>query len=158
MISRNNNPDANTDTTNKRNNGDIVSMVKNQEKEYERKLSPDGTRKLQDKINMLTKRNCELETQLRRSLEAGHSKDLHDTMDGVDLSKVKELEKIIRTLKQEKEEMQKDKLDLLEKLKLQEKEIKDALAQKKLAMAEYTEVADKLSELRQHKQKLSRQV
>lgn len=68
------------------------------------------------------------------------------------------MEKVIRILKQEKEEAQKDKQDLQEKLKLQDKEIKDALAQKKLAMEEYTEVSDKLSELRQQKQKLSRQV
>jgi hypothetical protein len=45
-----------------------------------------------------------------------------------------------------------------EKLKLQSKELKDALQQRKLAMSEYTEVTDKLSELRQQKQKLSRQV
>lgn len=82
-ISTNNNP-TNTDLQNKRNNGDIMSAY-NQEKELERKLSPDGTRKLQDEINTLTKRNCELESQLRRSLEAGNSKDLHDTMDGLDL-------------------------------------------------------------------------
>ena len=43
-------------------------------------------------------------------------------------------------------------------MKLQSKELKDALAQRKLAMSEYTEVTDKLSELRQQKQKLSRQV
>lgn len=74
------------------------------------------------------------------------------------LGKSKELEKIIRILKQEKEEFHKDKQDLLEKLKFQDKELKDALAQKKLAMAEYTEVSDKLAELRQQKQKFSRQV
>ena len=43
-------------------------------------------------------------------------------------------------------------------MKLQSKELKDALQQRKLAMSEYTEVTDKLSELRQQKQKLSRQV
>lgn len=64
----------------------------------------------------------------------------------------------MKTLKQEKEEAQKDKQDIVEKLKLQDKELKDALSQRKLAMTEYTEVSDKLSELRQHKQKLSRQV
>lgn len=61
-------------------------------------------------------------------------------------------------MKQEKEEIQKDKQDLQEKLKFQDKELKDALAQKKLAMTEYTEVSDKLAELRQQKQKFSRQV
>lgn len=74
------------------------------------------------------------------------------------LGKLKELEKFIRMLKQEKEEIQKDKQDLQEKLKFQDKELKDALAQKKLAMTEYTEVSDKLAELRQQKQKFSRQV
>merc|ERR1712045_993074 len=48
--------------------------------------------------------------------------------------------------------------DAQEKLKLQSKELKDALQQRKLAMSEYTEVTDKPSELRQQKQKLSRQV
>ena len=74
------------------------------------------------------------------------------------VARVKELEKLNRILKQEKDEAQKEKMDLFEKLKFQDKELKDALAQKKLAMAEYTEVSDKLSELRQQKQKFSRQV
>lgn len=64
----------------------------------------------------------------------------------------------MKALKQEKDEIQKDKQDLQEKLKFQDKELKDALAQKKLAMTEYTEVSDKLAELRQQKQKISRQV
>ncbi|GIX85259.1 hypothetical protein CEXT_551051 [Caerostris extrusa] len=52
----------------------------------------------------------------------------------------------------------KDLVDCHEKLKLQAKDLKDALGQRKLAMAEYAEVSDKLSELRAQKQKLSRQV
>jgi hypothetical protein len=36
-----------------------------------------------------------------------------------------------------------DKLDLQEKLLLQDKELKDAVSQKKLAMTEYNEVTDK---------------
>lgn len=123
-----------------------------QTKENQR-LSPDGTRKLQDEINTLTKRNCELEMKLK-SLEASHG----DALDGAESGKLKELEKLVRVLKQEKEEAQKDRQDMLEKLKLQDKELKDAVAQRKLAMTEYTEVSDKLSELRQQKQKLSRQV
>jgi serine/threonine-protein kinase MRCK len=47
---------------------------------------------------------------------------------------------------------------LLERLKLQEKELKDAVTQRKLAMNEYTEVNNKLSELRTQKQKISKQV
>lgn len=53
----------------------------------DKKMSPDGTRKLQDEINTLTKRNCELESQLR-SLEASHSREIHiDSMDGSDICK-----------------------------------------------------------------------
>lgn len=79
-------------------------------------------------------------------------------LDNGDITKLRELEKLVRSLRLEKEEAIKDKLDAQEKLKLQDKELKDALTQRKLAMAEYTEVTDKLSELRQQKQKLSRQV
>ncbi|KAK2586007.1 hypothetical protein KPH14_010577 [Odynerus spinipes] len=120
-------------------------------------ISPDSnnaTRKLQDEINTLTKRNCELESQLK-SMEI--PRELR-ALDNGDLTKFRELEKLVRSLRSEKEEAIKDKLDAQEKLKLQDKELKDALTQRKLAMAEYTEVTDKLSELRQQKQKLSRQV
>ncbi|XP_018577381.1 serine/threonine-protein kinase Genghis Khan [Anoplophora glabripennis] len=143
-----------TDKQNQRNKSDLMGN----EKEGEKRISPDGTRKLQDEINILTKRNCELESQIR-SLEAGQSREFQtDSLDGSDNSKLKEMEKLIRILKQEKEEIQKDKQDLQEKLKFQDKELKDAVAQKKLAMTEYTEVSDKLAELRQQKQKFSRQV
>lgn len=39
--------------------------------------------------------------------------------------------------------MLQDKLDAQEKLNLQDKDLKDALSQRKLAMAEYTEVTDR---------------
>lgn len=147
-----------TEIQNKRNQGNIMALALNQEKEMDKRMSPDGTRKLQDEINTLTKRNCELESQLR-SLEAGNSSGMHiDSHDGADSSKVKELEKLVRVLKQEKEEALKDRQDLQEKLKFQDKELKDTLAQKKLAMTEYAEVSDKLAELRRQKDKFSRQV
>ncbi|XP_056637634.1 serine/threonine-protein kinase Genghis Khan isoform X2 [Diorhabda sublineata] len=146
------------DKHNQRNKSDMMATATNQEKEIEKKMSPDSTRRLQDEINTLTKRNCELESQLR-SLETTNSKELHiDSLDGADNVKHKELEKLVRMLKQEKDEILKDKQDLHEKLKFQDIELKDALAQKKLAMTEYAEVSDKLAELRQQKQKLSRQV
>ncbi|ENN78391.1 hypothetical protein YQE_05191, partial [Dendroctonus ponderosae] len=129
----------------------ISSASRQPEKDEKQRTSPDGTRKLQDEINILTKRNCELESQLR-SLESS------DSLDGGDTVKVKELEKLIKTLKQEKDDANKDKQDLQEKLKFQDKELKDAVAQKKLAMTEYAEVTDKLAELRAQKQKMSRQV
>ncbi|KAL1517229.1 hypothetical protein ABEB36_001021 [Hypothenemus hampei] len=143
-----------TEKQNQRN--DILSITQPNQRQNDKdpekqRTSPDGTRKLQDEINILTKRNCELESQLR-SLEAS------DTLDGTDMVRVRELEKLIRTLKQEKDEANKDRHDLQEKLKFQDKELKDAVAQKKLAMTEYAEVTDKLAELRAQKQKISRQV
>jgi serine/threonine-protein kinase MRCK len=134
----------------------------------EKRLSPDSTRKLQDEINSLTKRNCELENQLKtfeRNAVASGAATLAASANGTDLldghamdAKVKELEKLVAQLKQDKDDLLKEKTDALDRLKLQDKECKDALAQRKLAMAEYTEVTDKLSELRTQKQKLSRQV
>ncbi|XP_059484559.1 serine/threonine-protein kinase Genghis Khan isoform X4 [Neocloeon triangulifer] len=107
------------------------------------KLSADEFRMLQDKVMLLTERNTELETLVRSQ---GNSND------------TEELDKLISMLRKENENVQKEKQDILEKIKLQEKELKDALSQRKLAMTEYTEVTDRLSELRQQKQKLSRQV
>lgn len=136
----------------------IIKPLSQDNSEPEKKMSPDGTRKLQDEINTLTKRNCELESQLR-NLESSSKENMHiESLEGSELTKIRELEKLIKMLKSEKEEVQKEKQDYQEKLKLQDKELKDALSQRKLAMAEYTEVTDRLSELRQQKQKLSRQV
>ncbi|KAG8287689.1 hypothetical protein J6590_031803 [Homalodisca vitripennis] len=128
----------------------------------EKRISPtsesgNGMRRLQDEINTLTKRNCELENQLR-SLDQVSDLKMSSLQHMDSLQRTRDLEKCLRLLKQEKEEAQKEKQDALEKLKLQDKELKDALSQRKLAMAEYTEVTDKLSELRQQKQKVSRLV
>lgn len=137
------------------------SIIINEEK----RLSPDSTRKLQDEINVLTKRNCELETQIKM-LEQGKSQltsgssgiSSMDSIDGQMTIRVKELEKLLTVVKQEKDDVIKEKNDLIERFKIQDKELKDALSQRKLAMTEYTEVTDKLSDLRSQKQKLSRQV
>lgn len=127
----------------------------------EKRLSPDSTRRLQDEINILTKRNFELESQLK-TLERN---DLQintfsgsDAVDGQWEAKLKDMEKAMRTIKNEREEIFKEKTDILERLKVQDKELNDALGQRKLAMTEYAEVTDKLSELRSQKQKMSRQV
>lgn len=143
-----------------KNLAEVKSLVlsQNTNSEIEKKTSPDGTRRLQDEINTLTKRNSELETKLiqLRTTDSNVTRDV--TNDGLESINIKDMEKIIRILKQEKEELIKEKIDLQEKMKLQDKELRDAVTQRKLAMTEYTEVTDRLSELRQQKQKLSRQV
>ncbi|XP_037915645.1 serine/threonine-protein kinase Genghis Khan isoform X3 [Hermetia illucens] len=145
----------------------------------DKRLSPDSTRRLQDEINVLTKRNCELENQiksferqelLQNKIAVASTNNSHMTPSSLDSidghqqqiqqfeAKIKELERQVRGLKQEKEDVTKEKVDALERLKMQDIELKDALSQRKLAMTEYSEVTDKLSELRSQKQKLSRQV
>lgn len=101
----------------------------------------------------------ELESQLKsKTIDSLDIKRELAPSNGDAACRISELEKALKILRQEKDEAVKDKVDAFEKMKLQDKELKDALSQRKLAMTEYTEVTDKLSELRQQKQKLSRQV
>ncbi|KAB7500874.1 Serine/threonine-protein kinase MRCK alpha [Armadillidium nasatum] len=109
-------------------------------------------KKLNDQIQTLTKQNKEL------SLELTVAKRAENDIDKETENKIKELERINKNLIQEKENLAKEIVDNQEKLNLQAKEVQDALSQRKLAMSEYSEVSDKLTELRNQKQKLSRQV
>lgn len=49
-------------------------------------------------------------------------------------------------------------MESLERLKSQTKELKDAHQQRKLAMQEFSELNERMAELRSHKQRLSRQL
>ncbi|XP_065311097.1 serine/threonine-protein kinase Genghis Khan isoform X1 [Dermacentor albipictus] len=121
----------------------------------QRTSSTDGeVRRLQDEVNTFKKRNAELELELQQRQSLSNSHGSYPVGD----AKLKELDKALRLARVEKEDIQRELNDAQERLKQQSKELKDAIAQKKLAMDEYTEVSDKLSELRTQKQKLSRQV
>ncbi|XP_077284001.1 serine/threonine-protein kinase gek [Arctopsyche grandis] len=136
--------------------------------------TPEDHGKLKEELNILMKRNFELENQLKcveqlNSINQNNANANNTILDqdiimgisqdsSVIASKARDLEKTLKLLRIEKEDLLKDKVDFVEKFKLQDKELKDALSQRKLAMAEYTEVTDRMSELRQQKQKLSRQV
>lgn len=138
--------------------------------------SPDGTRRLRDEINVLTKRNCELESQVK-SFESNTEQQPHHGLtsataatDAVDTAaaavniagelqaKLLDAEQLVRTLRAENGDLAKERAEATDRLQSQDKELKDAHAQRKMAMAEYAEVTDKLSELRAQKLKLSRQV
>ncbi|XP_070140917.1 serine/threonine-protein kinase Genghis Khan isoform X1 [Drosophila kikkawai] len=71
---------------------------------------------------------------------------------------VKALNEQLAAFKQEKIELTKQHGEIFERLKTQEAELQDAISQRNIAMMEYSEVTEKLSELRNQKQKLSRQV
>ncbi|KAJ0170566.1 hypothetical protein K1T71_013937 [Dendrolimus kikuchii] len=115
---------------------------------------------LKEEVAALAKRNAELEAQIRCYEQLSNSITTQDTpATPQEMStRLRDLEVLIQAVTLEKEELIKDKTDSLEKLRLQDKELKDALSQRKLAMTEYNEVTERLSELRQQKQKLSRQV
>ncbi|XP_036607906.1 serine/threonine-protein kinase MRCK beta [Trichosurus vulpecula] len=72
--------------------------------------------------------------------------------------RLKALEKQLRVLRQEKEDMQKQLVEASERLKSQTKELKDAHQQRKLAMQEFSELNERMADLRSQKQKISRQL
>ncbi|XP_072933847.1 serine/threonine-protein kinase Genghis Khan [Epargyreus clarus] len=119
----------------------------------------DESTQMKEEIVTLLQKNTELEAQVRRFEQLTSVTTPDGTVVPPDMGgRLRELELIVETLTQEKEDLLKDKVDSQEKLRLQDKELKDAVTQRKLAMAEYNEVTDRLAELRQQKQKLSRQV
>lgn len=117
------------------------------------RLNPEITRKLQDEINILTKRNGELESQLRSlSNNSTSERKLSES------SKTQELESAIVQLKKENEEILKDKHKLLENFKAIESDLKTSNQQHKQRMVEFLEVSDEAKELRTQKVMLVRQV
>ncbi|MEQ2157622.1 hypothetical protein GOODEAATRI_003600, partial [Goodea atripinnis] len=78
-------------------------------------------------------------------------------------SKLKTLEKQVKTLRQEKEDIHKVNAgvylaDSLERLRSQTKELKEAHSQRKLALQEFSDLSERMAELRSSKQRLSRQL
>nr|XP_043905451.1 serine/threonine-protein kinase MRCK beta isoform X4 [Solea senegalensis] len=74
-------------------------------------------------------------------------------------SKLKAMERHVKTLRQEKDDVHKQQLsDALERLHSQTKELKEAHSQRKVALQEFSELSERMSELRSSKQRLSRQL
>ncbi|KAM4691019.1 serine/threonine-protein kinase MRCK beta [Rhinophrynus dorsalis] len=73
-------------------------------------------------------------------------------------NKMKGLEKQHRTLKQERDDLQKQLSDAQERLRTQTKELKDAQQQRKLALQEFSDLNEKMAESRSQRQKLTRQL
>lgn len=111
-------------------------------------------RKLNDEIERL-KNKISDSNRIERQLEDAVSlrQQLEDST-----SKIKSLEKQQRTLKQERDDLQKQHSEAQERLKAQTKELKDALQQRKFALHEFSELNEEMASLRSQKQKLSRQL
>merc|ERR1719367_1531379 len=119
-------------------------------------------KKLREELAAMTKKATDLEVRVRGlegvGEEASNRNQTLERERGETARLLRDSEKQLHSARIEKEDLSRDLCEAQEKLKLQSKELKDALQQRKLAMSEYTEVTDKLSELRRQKQKLSRQV
>ncbi|XP_075872973.1 serine/threonine-protein kinase MRCK alpha isoform X4 [Nelusetta ayraudi] len=71
---------------------------------------------------------------------------------------IKTLERQMKSITQERDELHRDVLEATEKLRSQSKELKEAHSQRKLAMQEFSELNERLTELRSTKQRLGRQL
>ncbi|KAG5847079.1 serine/threonine-protein kinase MRCK alpha-like isoform X3 [Anguilla anguilla] len=109
---------------------------------------------LKDEIETLRKQVAD-SGQLEQQLEQASTvrRDLEDSS-----KHIKTLEKQMKSMRQERDDMHKELLESTEKLKSQAKELKEAHSQRKLAMQEFAEMSERLTDLRSHKQRLSRQL
>uniref|UniRef100_A0A3Q4BKD3 Serine/threonine-protein kinase MRCK alpha n=1 Tax=Mola mola TaxID=94237 RepID=A0A3Q4BKD3_MOLML len=110
-------------------------------------------RSLKSEIDVLKKQIAD-SGQLEKQLEdvSLARRDLEDSS-----RHVKTLEKQMKTITQERDELHKVQL-ASEKLKSQSKELKEAHGQRKLAMHEFSELNERLTDLRSAKQRLARQL
>ncbi|XP_072295636.1 serine/threonine-protein kinase MRCK alpha, partial [Eucyclogobius newberryi] len=118
-------------------------------------LNKEGEiRSLKSEIDILKKQIAD-SGQLEKQLEDVTSarRDLEDSS-----KHIKTLEKQMRSVTQERDDMHKDLIDACEKLKSQSKELKEAHTQRKVALKEFSELNEKLTDLRSGKQRLSRQL
>ncbi|KAK7907366.1 hypothetical protein WMY93_015978 [Mugilogobius chulae] len=110
-------------------------------------------RSLKSEIDILKKQIAD--SALEKQLEdvTLTRRDLEDSS-----KHIKTLEKQMKSVTQERDDLHKDLKDLSEKLKSQSKELKEAHTQRKVALKEFSELNEKLTDLRSTKQRLSRQL
>ncbi|NXD53178.1 MRCKA kinase, partial [Corvus moneduloides] len=109
---------------------------------------------LKEEIEKLKKQVTE-SGQLEQQLEEASTarRELDDAS-----RQIKAFEKQVKTLKQEREDLNKELAESSDRLKSQAKELKDAHSQRKLAMQEFSEMNERLTDLHSQKQKLARQL
>ncbi|KAI2651872.1 Serine/threonine-protein kinase MRCK beta [Labeo rohita] len=111
-------------------------------------------KKLNEEIDRLKKKLADsdrLEHQLEEAVTLRQDFESSST-------KLKALDKQVKALKLEKEDIHKQLVESLDRLKSQTKELKDAHQQRKLAMQEFSDLNERMAELRSQKQRLSRQL
>ncbi|XP_072537279.1 serine/threonine-protein kinase MRCK alpha isoform X5 [Salminus brasiliensis] len=111
-------------------------------------------RSLKSEIDILKKQIAD-SGQLEQKLEQASlaRRDLEDSS-----KTIKTLEKQLRSVTQEKDDLHKELLGTEEKLKAQGKDLKEAHSQRKMAMQEFSELNERLTDVRSQKQRLARQL
>ncbi|KAM9778728.1 serine/threonine-protein kinase MRCK alpha isoform 2-T2 [Syngnathus typhle] len=111
-------------------------------------------RSLKNEIDILKKQIAD-SGQLEKQLEdvSMARRELEDSS-----KHIKMLEKQIKSLTREKDDLLKDLVESNEKMKSQSKDLKEAQGQRKLAVNEFSDLNKDLSDLRSEKQQLSRQL
>ncbi|CAB1343156.1 unnamed protein product, partial [Coregonus sp. 'balchen'] len=109
-------------------------------------------RSLKTEIDILKK---QIAGQLEQKLEEATSarREMEDSS-----KHIRSLEKQMKSLNLERDDLHKDLMEASEKMKSQSKELKEAHSQRKLAMQEFSELNERLTDLRSTKQRLGRQL
>ncbi|XP_055728262.1 serine/threonine-protein kinase MRCK alpha-like isoform X3 [Salvelinus fontinalis] len=111
-------------------------------------------RSLKTEIDILKKQIAD-SGQLEQKLEEATS--ARREMEGSS-KHLRSLEKQMKSLNLERDDLHKDLMEASEKMKSQSKELKEAHSQRKLAMQEFSELNERLTDLRSAKQRLGRQL
>uniref|UniRef100_A0A4W5P6B0 non-specific serine/threonine protein kinase n=1 Tax=Hucho hucho TaxID=62062 RepID=A0A4W5P6B0_9TELE len=111
-------------------------------------------RSLKTEIDILKKKIAD-SGQQERELEEASS--VRREMEGSS-ELIRNLEKQMKSLSLDKEGLHKDLMEVSGKMKSQSKELKEAQSQRKLAMQEFSELNERLTDLRSAKQRLGRQL
>uniref|UniRef100_A0A8C7IE34 Serine/threonine-protein kinase MRCK alpha n=1 Tax=Oncorhynchus kisutch TaxID=8019 RepID=A0A8C7IE34_ONCKI len=109
-------------------------------------------RSLKTEIDILKKK---ISVHLEHELEEASSvrREMEDSS-----KHIRNLEKQMKSLNLEKDDLHKDLMEASGKMKSQSKELKEAHSQRKLAMQEFSELNERLTDLRSAKQRLGRQL
>nr|XP_009860020.1 serine/threonine-protein kinase MRCK alpha isoform X1 [Ciona intestinalis]XP_026692048.1 serine/threonine-protein kinase MRCK alpha isoform X1 [Ciona intestinalis] len=114
-------------------------------------LDVEESKKLREEINFLHKKLAVADQELQAADVL--RKDLEDVH-----QKLKALERTNRHLKQDKDEIHRDFVESRDRAKEQTRQLRDAHAQRRLAMEEFTDINDRLTEVQSQKNKLARQL
>ncbi|XP_077444094.1 serine/threonine-protein kinase MRCK beta isoform X1 [Stigmatopora argus] len=122
---------------------------------------PGGTSSRDREIKKLNEEVERLKKKLADSDRLEHQLDeavtLRQDFDG-SAAKLKNLDRQVKTLRQEKEDAHKQMLEAQERLKSQSKELKEAHSQRRLALQEFSELSERMADSRSSRQRLSRQL